>query len=247
MVTNMAATTSTAISTTIESRSDGRSLLPLFVWLSPAFPVGAFAYSHGVESAVDAGLIRDAATLEAWIGDLLRVGSARQDAVLAAEAWRLVAGEPLGLDPALAELNDLALALAPSRERRLETGATGRAFTEAIRASWPDARVEALPSAGDIAYAVAFSSAAAAGGLPLPASLEALALSFVGNLVSAAVRLGSIGQTDGQRVTAALLPEARALGRWAAGSTLDDLGACALRSDIAALQHETLYSRLFRS
>jgi urease accessory protein len=247
MVKNMAATTSTAISTTIEPHSDGRSLLPLFVWLSPAFPVGAFAYSHGVESAVDAGLIRDAATLEAWIGDLLRVGSARQDAVLAAEAWRLVAGELPGLDPALAELNDLALALAPSRERRLETGATGRAFTEAIRASWPDARAEVLPSAGDIAYAVAFGSAAAGGGLPLPASLEALALSFVGNLVSAAVRLGSIGQTDGQRVTAALLPEARALGRWAAGSTLDDLGTCALRSDIAALQHETLYSRLFRS
>ncbi len=226
---------------------DGPSLLRLFAWLSPAFPVGTFAYSHGVESAVEAGLVRDAATLEAWIGDLLRVGSARQDAVLAAEAWRLVDGEPAGADAALAELNDLALALAPSRERRLETGATGRAFTEAVRASWPDALVEALPSVGDIAYAVAFGAAAAAGGLPLSPSLEALALSFVGNLVSATVRLGPIGQTDGQRVTAALLPEARALGGWAACSTLDDLGACALRCDIASLQHETLYSRLFRS
>ena len=219
-------------------------LLPLFAWLSPAFPVGAFAYSHGLESAVDAGLIHDAATLEGWLGDLLRHGSARQDAVLAAEAWRLAA-PPRGGE--LADLNDLALALAPGRERRLETGGTGRAFAEAIRASWPEAACPALPTAGDVAYPVAFGAAAGTAGLPLPESLGALALAFVGNLVSAAVRLGPIGQTDGQRVTAALLDEARRLGAWAAHSTLDDLGGCALRSDIAALQHETLYSRLFRS
>ena len=219
-------------------------LLPLFAWLSPAFPVGAFAYSHGLESAVDAGLIHDAATLEGWLGDLLRHGSARQDAVLAAEAWRLAAASR-GDD--LADLNDLALVLAPGRERRLETGGTGRAFADAIRASWPEAACPALPTRGDIAYPVAFGAAAGTAGLPLPQSLGALALAFVGNLVSAAVRLGPIGQTDGQRVTAALLDEARRLGDWAARSTLDDLGGCALRSDIAALQHETLYSRLFRS
>ncbi len=220
------------------------SPLALFAWLSPAFPVGAFAYSHGLESAVDAGLVADAATLTGWLGDLLRNGSARQDAVLAAEAWRLV-GAPDKV--ALSELNDLALALAPSRERRLETGGTGRAFAEAIRTAWPDATCPALVGQGDIAYPVAFGATAGTAGLPLLPSLEALALAFVGNLVSAAVRLGPIGQTDGQRVTAALLPEARRLGAWAAASTLDDLGACALRSDIAALQHETLYSRLFRS
>ena len=221
------------------------SLLPLFAWLSPAFPVGAFAYSHGLESAVDAGLVVDAASLEGWIGDLLRHGSARQDGVLAAEAWRLASGAQAVT--ALAELNDLALALAPSRERRLETGGTGRAFATAIRAAWPDADCPALPRDGDLAYPVAFGAAAGAAGLPLGPSLAALALGFVGNLVSAAVRLGALGQTEGQRVTAALLPEARALGARAAGTTLDDLGACALRSDIAALQHETLYSRLFRS
>lgn len=222
---------------------DAPSLLPLFVWLSPAFPVGAFAYSHGLESVVDAGLVHDAGTLADWLGDLLRRGSARQDAVLAAEAWRAGGGDLSGL----LELNDLALALAPTRERRLETGATGRAFTDAIRAAWPDAACAALTGVGDVAYPVAFGASAGRSGLPLGPSLEALALTFVGNLVSAAVRLGPIGQTDGQRVTAALLPEARRLGGWAAASTLDDLGACALRSDIAALHHETLYSRLFRS
>lgn len=220
------------------------SPLALFAWLSPAFPVGAFAYSHGIESAVDAGLIDDAATLAGWLGDLLRHGSARQDAVLAAEAWR-IAGN--GDAATLSELNDLALALAPSRERRLETGGTGRAFAEAIRTAWTEAACAFLPGDGDVAYPVAFGASAGTARLPLTPSLEALALAFVGNLVSAAVRLGPIGQTDGQRVMAALLPEARHLGGWAATSTLDDLGACALRSDIAALQHETLYSRLFRS
>lgn len=218
------------------------SLLPLFAWLSPAFPVGAFAYSHGLESAVDSGLVRDAAGLEGWLGDLLRRGSARQDAVLAADAWRRAVARH-----ALDDLNDLALALAPGRERRLETGATGRAFAEAILAAWPQAACPGLPRGEDIAYPVAFGATAGAAGLPCAPSLEALALAVVGNLVSAAVRLGPIGQTDGQRVTAALLPEAQALGAAAARSTLDDLGACALRSDIAALQHETLYSRLFRS
>ena len=220
--------------------------LALQAWLSPAFPVGAFAYSHGLESAVDAGLVHDAASLEAWLADLLRQGSARQDAVLAGEAWRLAAASRP--DPAaLTELNDLALALAPGRERRLETGGTGRAFAETIRAAWPAAACPALPAGGDIAYPVAFGAAAGTAGLALAPSLEALALAFAANLVSAAVRLGPVGQTDGQRVTAALLPLARALGAWAAGASLDDLGGCALRSDIAALQHETLYSRLFRS
>ena len=220
------------------------SLLPLFAWLSPAFPVGAFAYSHGLETAVDAGWIHDAESLEAWLGDLLDHGSARQDAVLAAASWRLA---QTGDAADLAELNDLALALAPSRERRLETGAMGRAFAETIRTAWPEASSPALPRDQDIAYPVAFGATASTGGMPLGPSLEALVLGFVSNLVSAAVRLGPIGQTDGQRVTASLLPEARRLGTWAATSTLDDLGACALRSDIAALQHETLYSRLFRS
>lgn len=220
------------------------SPLQLFAWLSPAFPVGAFAYSHGLESAVDDGLVHDAGTVAAWLGDLLRHGSARQDAVLAAEAWRLAPGEDVA---ALAALNDLALALAPSRERRLETGGTGRAFAEAIRGAWSEAHCPALPQGEDLAYPVAFGAAAGMAGLPLGPALEALALGFVGNLVSAAVRLGPIGQTDGQRVTAALLPEARRLGAFAAASTLDDLGACALRSDVAALRHETMYSRLFRS
>lgn len=218
------------------------ALLPLLIWTSPAFPVGAFTYSHGLETAAEDGLIRDAATLAAWLDDLLQHGSARNDAILVAAAWR-VSDE--GDAAALGQVNDLALALCPSRERHLEATAQGRAFATAIRAAWPKA-VATWPD-GDLTYAVAFGAACGTAGLPLPAALEAFVLAFVANLVSAAIRLGTVGQTDGMRVTAALTPLVRALAAEAAAATLDDLGGCAQQSDIAALRHETLYSRLFRS
>ncbi len=122
----------------------------------------------------------------------------------------------------------------------------GTAFCSAIRAAWGEAASAFLPER-EVAYPVAFGAACAAQGLARRPCLESFGLAFVQNLVSAAVRLGPIGQTDGQRVTAALLPAVRELADFAAQSTLDDLGGCAFRSDIAAMRHETLYSRLFRS
>lgn len=215
--------------------------LCLLAWLSPAFPVGAFAYSHGIETAVDAGDVADAASLQAWLTDLLEHGSARNDCILVSSAWAAAADVD-----AIGAVNDLALALCPSRERLLETGAMGTAFATAIKAAWPDAACPRLPP-GQLAYPVAFGAACAERGLDRRGSLEAYALAFVQNLVSAAVRLGAIGQTDGQRVTAAMVPHAVALAAVAGAATLDDIGGCAHRSDIAAMRHETLYSRLFRS
>ena len=149
-------------------------------------------------------------------------------------------------EAALADANALALALCPGRERRLETAAMGNAFVATLRATWPHAVPTILPEP-DIAYPVAVGSASACVDLSLEATLQAFAMAFAANLVSAAIRLGPIGQTDGQRVLAASLPECRALARVAARSLLDEAGGCAFRSDLAALQHETQYSRLFRS
>lgn len=220
--------------------AEPHAILPLSIWLSPAFPVGAFAYSHGLEWAVECGMVRDAASLREWSCDLLAHGSARNDAILLAEAWRGAR------DPArLANVHELALALAPSRERRLETSAQGAAFVTAIRAAWPCGTLDALD--GDVAYPVALGAAAAGHDLPLLPTLEQFLLAFVANLVSAAVRLGPIGQTDGQRVTAALLPLIRETALFAHDSTLDELGSATLASDLASMQHETQYSRLFRS
>ena len=230
----------------------------LMLWLSPAFPVGAFAFSHGLEQAVARGWLPDVKALQAWLRDLVQHGSLHNDLVLLAAAWRAACG---GGVPPLREINDLALALQPSSERQLETRTQGNAFLATILAAWPcegleKVRTTLLASSsvshpgggcGDIAYPVAVGAVTAAHGVALDAALTGYAIAFSGNLVSAAIRLSVIGQTDGQRVMAALLPDLDQLAAAAITSTLDDLGSCAFRSDLAQLAHETQYSRLFRS
>ncbi|SEG68061.1 urease accessory protein UreF [Bosea lathyri] len=220
--------------------------LPLMVWLSPSFPVGAFAYSHGLEWAFEAGDLHDAATLRDWLEALVVHGSLRNDLILFACAFRAAVDRD---EAALAETAELALALATSSERRLETVTQGNAFVAAVRAAWPCAAIEHLRASwpGDIAYPVAVACASAGHGVPLLLALEAYGLAFVANLVSASVRLGIIGQTDGQRITAGLVPALHEAAAAAEVATLDDIGGCALRSDLASLRHETQYSRLFRS
>jgi urease accessory protein len=220
------------------------ALLPLMIWLSPAFPVGSFAYSQGLEWAVENGDIDDARSLGGWLVELLSFGAPRADAILFAECFRGAIAEDW---KALAEANALAVALANSAERRLETTAQGSAFVLAARAAWDCEALRQLSLAERVAYPAAVASAAAGHGLPLEASLQALILAQIAAAVSAVVRLGPIGQTDGQKIQAGLIPRVRALAREASGSDLTDLGSCAFRSDIAAMRHETQYSRLFRS
>ena len=231
---------------TTAREADGGSLLPLLIWLSPSFPVGAFAYSHGLEWAVEGGDIVDARSLESWLIDLVEFGAPRSDAILFSVAFRCAASADW---PALMETNGLAVALAVSAERRLETTAQGAAFVAAARAAWDCEPLRRLDEAPDkrVAYPIAVAAAASGHGLPLEASLQAFALAQAANLVSAVVRLGPIGQTDGQKILAALLPRIRALAREAAHASLADLGQAAFRSDIAAMRHESQYSRLFRS
>lgn len=225
--------------------ADDAALL-LLVWLSPAFPVGSFAYSHGLEWAHEAGDLKDAADLRDWIADLADHGSLCSDLIVANAAHFACS---TGDNAALREVAELAVALAPSKERHLETVQQGSAFLRAVRDAWPCASVETLRQAwdGEVAYPVALAVAAAGHGIQAPVLLESFGLAFVSNLVSAAIRLGVVGQTDGQRVIAASLPAVRAAARFAHAATLSDLGACALRSDLASLRHETQYTRLFRS
>lgn len=219
---------------------------PLLVWLSPAFPVGGFAYSHGLEWAVEAGDIKDFATLEDWLRCLLRYGSARNDAILLAAAWRAVTADDA---TALCAANELALALVPSQERYLETSAQGCAFAVTARSAWPCPALDRLldPLFGDIAYPIAFAAAAASHEIALPASVEAFLIAFIGNLVSAALRLGCIGQTEAQKLIAMLFGEIATTAAFAVASTLDDVGSATLRADVGSMRHETQYSRLFRS
>ncbi len=220
--------------------------LALMAWLSPAFPVGGFAYSHGLEWAYEAGEITDAATLGDWLETLFRHGAPVNDAILFACLWRAMAAD----DPvAMASIAELAVALANTAERRLEAVAQGNAFMVAAMASWPCAAQHALRAAwpGDVTYPLAVAVTAQGHGLTLADALPAFLMASLANLVSAAVRLGVVGQTDGQRLTAALMPQVAALAASSHDATLDDLGSAAFRSDLAAMHHETQYTRLFRS
>ncbi len=217
----------------------------LLVWLSPAFPVGAFAYSHGLELAADRGWVRDRDGLTDWLADLVTLGSLRNDLVLLAEAWRAVAADDAARLAAVAEL---ALALQPSAERHLEAVGQGTAFVATVTDAWASAPLPLpLRKGEDVAYPVAVGAITARHGIALDGTLAAFSIAFVSGLVSAAIRLSIVGQTDGQRVVAALMKPIATVARWAATSTLDDLGGATLRSDLASLAHETQYSRLFRS
>jgi urease accessory protein len=235
--------------------SDQEGLTPLarlMIWLSPAYPVGGFSYSHGLEWAVEAGKVRDAATLGDWIEDVLHHGAGGSDAILLAATWRAASA---GDERALAETAELAAALAPSAERRLETLAQGAAFLEATRAAWPSPALDHLAAQArqaaqgtpEIAYPVAVGACAAAHGLPLEPTVQAFAQAFAANLVSAGVRLIPLGQTDGLRVLARLEPLVPPLVRRALGASLDDVGGACAMTDIASMRHETQYTRLFRS
>lgn len=216
--------------------------LALFAWLSPAYPVGAFAYSHGLEWAVESGDVTEGASLYAWIDALLAHGSGRNDALLFAVAWRAAPGE-------LSDIAELAVALAPSKERRLETLQQGGGFLAATQAAWPCAKLDdAIKAIGPHkAYPVCFAAALGAHGLPLRPGLDGFIAAFAGNLVSAAVRLSVLGQTEAQAILARLSPSVTRVADEAARGTLEDLGSCAFRADIASFHHETQYSRLFRS
>ena len=217
-------------------------------WFSPAFPVGGYAYSHGIEMAVETGDVRDAPSLERWIGDILRLGAGRNDAILLAETWRRVQAGAGWVD-GLCALNDLALALGLSSERRLETVQQGTAFYALIVKAWPHEKLPELPEdeRAALAFPVAVGMAGAAHNHVLFPLTRAYLQGFAGNLIAAGIRLAIIGQSEAQARLAALMPLIAAVARKAETQTLDDLGGSAFRADLMSLRHETQTTRLFRS
>ncbi|MFK7943532.1 MAG: urease accessory protein UreF [Paracoccaceae bacterium] len=208
----------------------------LHAWLSPAYPVGAYTYSHGLEWAFAAGLVQDSTSTSSYIEDCLQHGSGRTDAILLAHAWK---AQSSGDIPALEEISELAIALAPSAERVLETEAQGAAFASVTEAAW---------GGGELAvYPVAVGRAAAMHNVPLEDTLATYLQAFAANLISAAVRLVPLGQTDGARIAADLMNTVQRLTEEACTVPLDAIGGCAMMADIASMRHETQTTRLFRS
>lgn len=208
-----------------------RQMLTLTQWLSPAFPVGAFAYSHGLEAAVQKGHVFDSESFGQWLDIVLRHGAGRMDAIL----LRLSAttADPTALDA-------LNRALQPCETRRLETEQMGAALCETVAAIWSD-----MPQG--LTYSVALGQAARAESMPLTPVVEMALHAFAANLTSAAIRLVPLGQTEGQRVLEACAPTCLEIARDTVPATRADLHTAPLLSDLHAMSHDTLYSRIFRS
>lgn len=218
---------------------DTQALLRLMAWLSPAFPIGGFAWSGGLERAVADGLVKNASGLEDWLSTLMRHGALWNDAVLFSEAWRRS-----GDTEALSDTAELGLAMAGSAERFAETSSLGRAFVAAASA-WPNPVLERLPA--DLPFPVAVGAVAAAHGVSVDKALAAFLHAAVSQAVSAGIRLGCCGQAEGVRILAALEEPVAQLAERAPELTLDDLGGATIQAEIASLRHETQHSRLFRS
>nr|WP_245541115.1 urease accessory protein UreF [Yoonia vestfoldensis] len=206
-------------------------LLTLAQWLSPAYPVGAFAWSHGLERTIGRGDVRDGAALADWLADVLVHGAGRSDAILLCAAHAAEDVTPIA---------DLAAALTPSRERRMETLQQGAAFAATTRAVWG----LDLP---EMAYPVAVGRAARLMDLPVLPVAQLWLQSFASNLVQAAQRLMPLGQTEAQRILAGLAPLCLRIGAEATSAGLDDIGSAAFAVDTASMQHAAQYSRIFRS
>ena len=227
-------------------------LYRLLTWLSPAFPIGAFSYSHGLEAAAASGAVRDRSSLEGWVAAIVAYGSGRMDADVVRDAYRAVSA---GDNAALANANRRGAAFRASAELALESAQQGQAFLSAYEAAWAAPHPLPLPACGERegpapggqCHGAAFGAAAARAGIALDDALLGYLQGFVANLVSAGLRLGVIGQTDGQRILAALEPVVAA----AAASTMSrdaaDFGSATFAADLASMTHETQYSRLFRS
>jgi urease accessory protein len=214
--------------------TEPQQLLQLLAFMSPAFPVGGFAYSHGLERAIDDGTVTSAEDVREWIESLLVHGSGWNDAVLFAQAFDAD-------ETARTEIDELALALAASRERALETSDLGQSFAKAI------ATLSVGETMNSQSYPVAVAAACQKACIDKRAGLLAYLQAFSNNLIAVAVRLVPLGQTKGLEVMRDLMPVISTIAERALTTSLDDLGSSTLLSDIASMKHETQYSRVFRS
>lgn len=212
--------------------ADHTSFLILLNWMSPTFPIGAFAYSHGVEQAIVDGRITNVAEIEEWIAALVQHGSGWNDVVLFAQCW----STPVDV------LNERALALAGSAERYMETTHLGRNFNNAA-AVWTGSK----KNEATIAYPVAAGEACKSMGIDQHQALIAYLQGFCSALVSVALRLVPLGQTNGLIAMRNLAPLLSAAAGKAAAASLDDIGTSCVAAEIAAMQHETLHPRIFRT
>jgi urease accessory protein len=223
------------------------ALYRLMTWLSPAYPIGAFSYSHGLEYAVEEKLVTDRESLLDWVATAVEVGAGRIDGALLSEAWRAAAD--LNTDR-LDEVAALAAAWRSTAETALESEAQGAAFLSVTRMAWPHPLLDRLvpeQRGGPIALSVAVGATCGSHGIALLPALMAYLHGFASNLVSAGIRLVPLGQSDGQLALAALEPIVEHCARVCAELSLDEVGSATPLLEWCSMRHELQYTRLFRS
>lgn len=219
---------------TATNTATSAQILTLTQWLSPAYPIGGFAYSQGLEAAVDQGWLRDGADLEQWLEDMLHHGSGRSDALFLAAAWHAQDATDL------AQIDARARAFAACKERLFETSQLGASFGQITQTIWGGSLM-------GFTYPVALGAAAAAEDLPLQLTLALYLQGILSNLVAAGQRLLPVGQTQGQQILHRLGAQLPDLAAQTCAGDLDQLSATAFLVDIAAMKHETQRSRIFRT
>lgn len=224
----------------------GAGLYRLLAWLSPGFPIGSFSYSHGLEAAAANGPVHDSASLQGWIAAVVALGKGRIDADILREAYRAAAAGDI---ETLCAVDRRGRAFQATAELALETAAQGAAFLQTCRAAWPEPFLErwALSAGENVCHAAAVGAAMARAGIPIESGLAGYLQAMAANLISAGLRLGIVGQTDGQRILATLEPVVILAAAQAITRAAAEFGAATFAVDLAAMAHETQYTRLFRS
>jgi urease accessory protein len=225
------------------------AVLRLQSWLSPAFPVGSYSYSHGLEWAVEAGHIHDRQSLVDWLEADLFYGSGRNEAIFFSEAWRSCMDDERAK---LFETAELAAAFRGTSEFALESSQQATACLATLRRVWPDPVLDWLSEIlcerhVQPALSVVIGVRSARQGILASLALPAFLQSYVANLVTAGVRLVPLGQTDAQLAIAELEEAVLAASAQALKATIDDLGSAAFMVDLVSAAHEIQYTRLFRS
>ncbi|MDC6451844.1 urease accessory UreF family protein [Alphaproteobacteria bacterium] len=201
----------------------------LFSWFSPIFPIGSFNFSHGLEAAVEMNFIHDSFTLENWISNLITDGSGKTDVILLSNAYR---GK---------NINELALALCPSKERWIETIKLGKSFSKNIRDNW-SYNIE-----DDLAFPVAIGKAGSYFSIPIDQLLIIFLQSFVSNLITVGIKHIPLGQSAGQRILIKLIPVIQEQSLKCKKCDIKDIGSCAFISDLTSMYHETLKNRIYQT
>ena len=201
----------------------------LFSWFSPNFPIGSFNFSHGLEAAVEMKFIHDSFTLENWISNLITDGSGKTDVILLSNAYR---GK---------NINELALALCPSKERWIESIKLGKSFSKNIRDNWSYNIEE------DLAFPVAIGKAGSYFSIPIDQLLIIFLQSFVSNLITVGIKHIPLGQSSGQRILIKLIPVIQEQSLKYKKCDIKDIGSCAFISDLTSMYHETLKNRIYQT